>query len=100
MKHEELARRPLTATYRGGYNSSMPAPSRYAGVPGFDLSTDDAPTPSIPKPAPETVTLRGVRVPLASDVGYAFLTDLCRNKERLFSDQQVCEKFVEAGGRS
>jgi len=32
-------------------------------------------------------------VPLTSDVGGAFVTDLSRNKERLFSDQQVCEKY-------
>src|SRR6516165_8925593 len=71
----------------------MTAPNRYAGLAGFDVGTDNTPAPSIPKPAPETVTLRGVRVPLASDIGYAFLTDLCRNKERLFSDQQVCAKY-------
>ena len=71
----------------------MTAATRYAGLAGFDVGTDNTPAPSIPKPAPETVTLRGVRVPLASDIGYAFLTDLCRNKERLFSDQQVCAKY-------
>jgi len=71
----------------------MANPSRYTGVAGFDLGTDNTPAPSIPKPAPEAVTLRGVTVPLASDIGNAFITDLCRNKERLFSDQQVCAKY-------
>jgi len=37
--------------------------------------------------------LRGIEVSLTSDVGGAFITDLSRNKERLFSDQQVCEKY-------
>ena len=72
---------------------SEPMTKPYRGLVGFDLGTDNTPAPSIPKPAPETVTLRGVAVPLASDVGCAFVTDLSRNKERLFSDQQVCEKY-------
>jgi hypothetical protein len=62
-------------------------------IAGFDISEENVATPSIPKPAPETVTLRGVAVALNSDVGSAFITDLARNKERLFSDQQVCEKY-------
>jgi hypothetical protein len=68
----------------------MPAPSD-AYVTGFTL--EPRPPERTPKPAPETVTLRGVRVPLASDVGHAFITDLARNKERLFSDTQVIEKY-------
>src|SRR5262245_7966579 len=39
------------------------------------------------------VTLRGIPVPLASDVGGAFISDCSRNKERLFSDQRLCEKY-------
>jgi hypothetical protein len=39
------------------------------------------------------VTLRGVPVPLASDVGGAFISDAARNKEKLFSDQRLCEKY-------
>jgi hypothetical protein len=73
-------------------------------TPGFDIGTDDAPyvsgfnireepSPSIAKPDDSAVTLRGVQVPLNSDIGSAFVTDLSRNKERLFSDQQVCEKY-------
>jgi len=74
----------------------MTTPTRhYTGVPGFAL--DDTPAPSkparTPKPRTETVTLRGIEVSLTSDVGGAFITDLSRNKERLFSDQQVCEKY-------
>jgi hypothetical protein len=37
--------------------------------------------------------LRGVRVPLASDVGGAFVSDASRNKERLLSDQRLIEKY-------
>ena len=72
------------------------AAKRYQGLAGFDV-TDDVVAPSPPERAPksrdETVTLRGVAVSLDSDVGSAFITDLSRNKERLFSDQQVCEKY-------
>src|SRR5262245_53304460 len=64
-------------------------------VPGFDIG--DPPPPSKParitKPNNETVILRGVSVPLNSDVGAALITDLARNKERLFSDAQVIEKY-------
>src|SRR5262249_10342780 len=45
------------------------------------------------KPNTETVVLRGVRVPLNSDVGGAFITDCARNRERLFSDDQIREKY-------
>src|SRR5262249_56842396 len=66
-------------------------PRRYQGVPGFNVDPPPPPT-RVVKPV-DAVTLRGVRVPLNSDVGYAFITDLSRNKERLFSDQRVCEKY-------
>ena len=39
------------------------------------------------------VVLRGVSIPLASDVGAAFISDCSRNRERLVSDQQICEKY-------
>ena len=60
-------------------------------VEGFTLAP--SPPERTPKSRGETVTLRGVAVPLKSDIGYAFVTDLSRNKERLFSDQQVCAKY-------
>jgi hypothetical protein len=41
----------------------------------------------------DTVVLRGVRVPLNSDVGMAFTTDCARNRERIFSDEQIREKY-------
>jgi hypothetical protein len=74
---------------------------RYDGIPGFNVEDDDAPAPSkpplrrsfIPKHDTTTVTLRGVAVPLTSDVGGALVTDLARNKEQLFSDAQVIEKY-------
>jgi len=82
----------------------MANPSRYTGVPGFNVSEkpNEPPPPSkspLQRPfAPKTdnttiVTLRGVSVSLTSDVGCAFITDLSRNKERLFSDQRVREKY-------
>jgi hypothetical protein len=37
--------------------------------------------------------LRGVKVPLNSDVGGAFVSDASRNKERLLSDQRLIEKY-------
>jgi len=75
----------------------MTNPNRhYPGVAGFDID-DDPPPPGKPtritKSNSTTVTLRGVPVSINSDVGGAFITDLSRNKERLFSDQQVCEKY-------
>src|SRR5262245_57790992 len=73
----------------------MSAPS----VPGFLI--DDPPPPSkptlqrsfTPKSDTTTVTLRGVQVPLNSDIGGAFVTDCARNRERLFSDDQLQEKY-------
>src|SRR5262249_35264745 len=59
-------------------------------VPGFVV--DDDPPPAT-KPDEKTIILRGVRVPLASDVGGAFVTDCARNRERLFSDDQLQEKY-------
>src|SRR5262245_55240892 len=70
-------------------------------IPGF-LIVDEPPLPSKPAPLQRsftpktdntTVTLRGVSVPLNSDVGGALITDLARNKERLFSDAQIIEKY-------
>jgi hypothetical protein len=46
-----------------------------------------------PKPDDTSVTLRGVSVPLNSDVGGAFVSDAARNRQRLFSDQRLCEKY-------
>jgi len=75
------------------YMTANPPP-----VPGFNIDAiPDAPTPSktarTPKPRDETVVLRGVAVPLNSDIGGALVADLSRNKERLFSDAQVIEKY-------
>jgi hypothetical protein len=70
------------------------------GIPGFDVSESvvvPSPTPDptrIAKPkSNDAVTLRGVSVPLNSDVGGAFVTDCARNRERLFSDDQLQEKY-------
>src|SRR5262245_10222948 len=71
----------------------------YTGVPGFnvDLELDDLPPPPsrpahTPKPV-DVVTLRGVRVLLTSDLGGAFVTDCARNRERIFSDDRIREKY-------
>src|SRR5262249_1772093 len=50
-------------------------------------------TLNITKSNDETVVLRGVSIPLASDVGGAFISDCSRNRERLLSDQRLCEKY-------
>jgi len=39
------------------------------------------------------VVLRGVSIPLASDVGRAFVSDVTRNAEELISDDEICEKY-------
>ena len=52
------------------------------------------PTAAVLNPEPNaTVILRGISIPLASDVGGAFISDCSRNRERLFSDQRLCEKY-------
>ena len=66
---------------------------RYAGVPGFNIDSDDAPARRATKPDDSTVTLRGVQVPLNSDVGGAFVADCARNRERIFSDDRIREKY-------
>ena len=50
-------------------------------------------TTSIAKSDDETVVLRGISIPLSSDVGGAFIADCSRNRERLMSDNQICEKY-------
>jgi len=66
---------------------------RYAGVPGFDVGEPPPPTTTRVAKPDDAVTLRGVRVPLNSDVGCAFVADCARNRERLFSDAQLQEKY-------
>jgi len=67
-------------------------------VPGFNIPDLDNPPP-LSKPARVTKTndavviLRGVSVPLNSDVGSAFVSDCARNRERIFSDAQLQEKY-------
>jgi len=41
----------------------------------------------------DCVVLRGVSVPLISDLGGAFITDCSRNRERLMNDDRICEKY-------
>src|SRR5262244_3779151 len=65
-------------------------------VPGFNIPDLDDPPPVKPtrvtKPN-DTIILRGVSVPLNSDVGQAFTSDCARNRERIFSDDQIREKY-------
>jgi hypothetical protein len=60
-------------------------------ISGFVV--DDDPPPSPTKLDEKTVVLRGVQVPLNSDIGGAFVADCARNRERLFSDDQIREKY-------
>ena len=80
-----------------GYTIAMPAPNRYTGLAGFDLGTDDTPAPNPParptKSNDNTVTLRGIEVSLTSDVGGAFISDCAKNRERIFSDDRLREKY-------
>jgi hypothetical protein len=49
---------------------------------------------SILNPHPTAaITLRGISIPLASDIGGAFIADCARNREKIFSDQLICEKY-------
>jgi hypothetical protein len=40
-----------------------------------------------------TVTLRGVRVALTSDIGRAYTTDCCRNWEKILPNNAICERY-------
>src|SRR5215471_5346536 len=72
----------------------MANPGKYTGVPGFNVGPNNPPPPPTRTANPDTsVTLRGIAVPLTSDVGAAFVADLARNKERLLSDDRICEKY-------
>jgi hypothetical protein len=65
-----------------------------APLPGFNI--DDVAPPSQPPRRTKNdaeVVLRGVSVPLNSDVGGAFIADCSRNRERLVNDAQMCEKY-------
>jgi len=83
----------------------MPAMTKTSCVAGFnvpELFVDDPPPPpskparvtNVLNPHPTaTVTLRGISIPLASDVGSAFLSDCARNRERIMSDDAIREKY-------
>jgi hypothetical protein len=59
---------------------------------GFVLPQNAVALPSS-KPDDSVIVLRGVAVPIASDVGAAFVSDCSRNKERLLSDTRIMEKW-------
>jgi len=73
-------------------------------VPGFNIDEPVAAPARVTKPnnvlnphPTATVTLRGISIPLASDVGGAFLSDCARNRERIMSDDAIREKYgIEA----
>src|SRR5262245_26760405 len=46
-----------------------------------------------PKLDAEIVVLRGVAVPLESDIGRAFISDAARNSEGILNDGQITEKY-------
>src|SRR6516225_9694993 len=39
------------------------------------------------------IRIHGIVIPLASDIGGAFISDGARNREKIFSDQRLCEKY-------
>src|SRR5262245_12702570 len=96
---------PAPAPHRTA-NPSLEGPLRFAAAHGklgcsspsseiamgFVLPQTAATRAAKPK-SDDAVTLRGVRVPLTSDVGSAFVADCARNRERIFSDQQIQEKY-------
>jgi len=59
----------------------MASPSRYAGIPGFDVGTDDAPTPSTPPPERSLVE------------NHELVTDLARYSETLCSESAIRKKW-------
>jgi hypothetical protein len=59
---------------------------------GFVLPQNAVAPPSS-KPDDTVIILRGVAISLNSDVGGAFISDCSRNRERLFSDQRLIEKY-------
>ena len=83
----------LPQTVRSAILETMTTPARC--IPGFDVvDLPTIPARAIkPKPDDSTVVLRGVSVPLNSDVGSAFVADCARNRERIFSDDRIIEKY-------
>jgi len=61
--------------------------------PGFDVSDKQATSTTRVAKTSDDVILRGTRVPLTSDVGAAFVSDCARNREKIFSDSQIREKY-------
>jgi hypothetical protein len=59
---------------------------------GFVLPQNAVALPSS-KTDDSVVVLRGVPIAIASDVGSAFVSDCARNREQLFSDAQLQEKY-------
>ena len=64
-------------------------------VPGFDCEP-----PAWSKPPPtratkpvDTITLRGTKISLGSDIGTQFVIDAARNREKIFSDARLREKY-------
>lgn len=71
-----------------------------APVPGFNIREEPttnvttSKSNSVLNPHPSAaVTLRGISIPLASDIGGAFLSDCARNRERIMSDDAIREKY-------
>jgi hypothetical protein len=62
---------------------------------GFTLPSKSTENAVVPSKSDESavVVLRGVPVPLNSDIGGAFISDASRNRERLLSDQRIIEKW-------
>src|SRR5262245_43692221 len=64
-------------------------------VTGFDLKEPATTTTRMAKPKSDdtTVVLRGIAISLTSNIGAAFVADCSRNREKIFSDAQIQEKY-------
>jgi len=80
---------PLTTPRLFGYN----APMTKSCTPGFFPIDNDPPPPTTRATKPDTIVLRGASISLTSDVGAAFVADCARNREKIFSDSELREKY-------
>src|SRR5262249_39921543 len=70
------------------------APPQRRCTPGFDVG-DRPPSPPVVRAGKpdDCVVLRGHRILLTSDVGVQFVVDCARNREKIFSDARLQEKY-------
>src|SRR5262249_33362933 len=95
LKHKaqrcSTTRCPVNLHFQPEVGYSTPMAKSY--TPGF-FPIDDAPTPPpTARVTDDYVILRGHRVLLASDIGTAFVSDCARNREKIFCDSELKEKY-------